>query len=79
MVLQRRRRAEHRHEAIAGELVDGTAVALHDRGCAVDEVGHDHSQPFRADGCRDVHRPHHVGEQHRHLLVLRAGSGVVDR
>src|SRR6478736_2353265 len=27
----------------------------------------------------NVHRVHHIGEQHRHLLVLRRSSGVCER
>ena len=71
VVLQRHRRAEHRHDPVAGELVHRAAVALHHRRAAVDQVGHDLAQPLRTDRRRDVHRMHHVGEQHRHLLVLR--------
>ena len=75
MVLQRDRRTEHRHDAVAGELVHRAAVALDDNGRAVDQLGHDLAQPLRADRRRDVHRMHHIGEQHRHLLVLRVCVG----
>ena len=41
VVLQRNRRPEQRHQAIAGELLHRAAVALH-RGCAAaDQFGHD--------------------------------------
>ncbi len=46
MVLQSDRRAEHRHDAVAGELVHCSAVALHHRGGAIDQVGHDLTQSF---------------------------------
>ncbi len=56
-------------QVIAGEIGSGpinyTAVG--------EQVGHDLAQPLRPDGRRDVHGTHHIGEQHRHLLVLRAG------
>ena len=79
VVLQRHRRAEHRHDAVAGELVHRAAVALHHRRGTVDQLGHDLAQPLRTDRRRDVHRMHHIGEQHRHLLVLRRSAGVRDR
>ena len=46
---------------------------------AVDQLGHDLAQPLRTDRRRDVHRMHHIGEQHRHLLVLRRSGGLCDR
>ena len=30
-----------------------------------------YAQPLRVNGPGDVHRMHHVGEQHRHLFVFR--------
>ena len=79
VVLQRHRRAEHRHDPVAGELVHRAAVPLHHRRAAVDQLGHDLAQPLRTDRRRDVHRMHHVGEQHRHLLVLRRSADLCDR
>ncbi len=79
MVLQRYRCAEHRHDAVAGELVHRAAVALHHRRAAVGQVGHDLAQPLRTHRRRDVHRMHHIGEQHRHLLVLRRSADLCDR
>ena len=38
---------------------------------AVQEFGHDFSPPLHIHRGRDVHLAHHIGEQHRHLLVLR--------
>jgi hypothetical protein len=76
VVLQRHRRAEHRHDPVARPLCDRAAVPLHHRRTAVGELGHDLAQPLRPDGRGDVHRVDHVGEQHRDLLVLgrRCGS-----
>ena len=79
VVLQRARRSEHRHDAVAGELVDRAAVTLHHLGAAVNQFGHDFAQPLRTHRRGDVHGMHHVGEQHRHLLVLRRCSGSLDR
>ena len=77
VVLQRHGRAEHRHDPVAGELVHRAAVPLHHRRRTVDQFGHDLAQPLRTDRRRDVHRMHHIGEQHRHLLVLRRSGGRV--
>ena len=41
--------------------------------------GHDLAQPLGTDRRCDVHRMHHVGEQHRDLLVLRRSGGLCDR
>jgi hypothetical protein len=40
---------EHGHDAVGGELVDRAAVALHNGGGAVGQVGHDLAQPLRPD------------------------------
>ena len=47
VILQRHRRAEHRHDPVAGELVHRAAVTLHHRSGAVDQLGHDLAQPLR--------------------------------
>jgi hypothetical protein len=74
---QRDRRAEHRHDPVTGPLCDRAAVPLHHRRAAVGELGHDLAQPLRTHRRGDVHRVDHVGEQHRHLLVL--GMCIVRR
>ncbi len=79
VVFQSHWRAEHRHDPVAGELVDCAAVPRYDRSAAVGEVGHDLSQPLCPDGKGDVHRMNNIGEQYRHLLVLRRCSGCHDR
>lgn len=71
MVLQGHWGPEDRHDSVAGEFVDGAAVMPHDRRSALDERGHDLAQSLGAHGRSDIHRSHHIGEQHRHLLVLR--------
>jgi hypothetical protein len=73
-----RRRAEHGHDAVTGELVHRPAIALHHRRAAVSELGHDLAQPLRTHRRRDVHRVDHVGEEDRDLLVLRVDTGVFD-
>ena len=76
VVLQSGGRAEHRHDAVAGELVHRAAVAPHHRRSLHDEFGHDLTQPLRTHCGGDVHGVHHIGEQHRHLLVLRGVLGI---
>ena len=71
VILQRNRRPKERHDPVAGELVDGPAVSPHHDRTAVDQLGHDLAQPLGTKRRCDVHRMHHVGEQNRHLLVLR--------
>src|SRR5262245_21507641 len=70
VVLVSDRRAEQRHDAVAGELVDGTLEA-------VDAVREDREEPIQdpvpllgVDALGDVHRSLHVGEEHRHLFTL---------
>ena len=70
VILQRHRGTEHRHHPVAGEL-HRPAVAAHHRRRALHQLGHDLAQPLHIHRRRDVHRAHHIGEQHRHLLVLR--------
>ena len=79
MVLQRDRGSEHRHDAVAGELVDRARVPLHHGGCVLHQLRHDLAQSLGAHRRGDVHRMHHVGEQHRHLLVLRRSLRPTDR
>ena len=79
VVLQRHRRAEDSHDAVTGETADRAAVPLNHHCRTVNQIGHDLAQPLCTDLRRDVHRMHHVGEQHRHLLVLRRSADLCDR
>ncbi len=70
VVLVRDRGAEQRHDAVAGELVDGPLEA-------VDAVGEDGEEPVEdavpllgTDAGGEAHRLLHVGEEDRHLLAL---------
>ena len=54
-------------------------VARHHGRRTVQQFGHDLAQPLRPDRGGDVHRVHHIGEQHRHLLVLRRSADLCDR
>ncbi len=78
VVLQGHWRAEHRQDPVAGEFVDGAAVALHHCRAAVYQLGHDLAQPLRTDRRGDVHRVDHVGEGNSDLLVLRPDICFVD-
>src|SRR5262249_54153522 len=70
VVLQRHRRPEDGHHAVAGEFVDGSAVTRHDVGAAVEQLGHQLAKPLGTHRRRNVHRMHDVCEKHGHLLVL---------
>jgi hypothetical protein len=70
VVLQGDWRAEHSHDAVAGELVDRPAEAMHYPARAVDQLGHYLAQSLGPYRHSDVHRMHDIGEEHRHLLVL---------
>ena len=70
VILQRNWRPEHRHYAVAGELVHRAAESLYHRRRALDEFAHDLAQSLGTHRGGDIHRMHDVGEQHRHLLVL---------
>ena len=63
-------RTEHRHDAVAGELVDRAAELLHNCGAAVDQLGHHLAQSLRTHRRGDVHGVDHIGEQDGDLLVL---------
>jgi hypothetical protein len=78
VVLQRDRRTEHRHDAVAGELVHRSAVAFHHCRAPVGKLCHDLAQSFCPDGCGDIHRMNDIGEENRHLLVLGAGIDEID-
>src|SRR5882757_8580085 len=70
MVLQSNWRTENCHDPVTGELVNSSAITSHNRGRAFDQLGHYFAKALGAQRSSDVHRPHNVGEQHGHLLVL---------
>ena len=76
VILQRGWRAEHRHDAVAGETADRAAVPLNHHCRTVDQIGHDLAQPLRSQRRCDVHRMHYVGEEDRDLLVLSPLGGL---
>jgi 2-methylcitrate dehydratase len=76
VILQRHRRAEQRHDPVAGELVQRAAVAAHHRSGPVNQRGHDLAQPLRTNHRGDVHRVHHIGEQHRGTLLSDSAAAT---
>src|SRR6185369_4175029 len=70
MVLMRDRRAEKRHDAVAGVLVDAAFVAMHAGRQQLEELVHDPVPGLGIDGLGERHRLLDVGEQHRDLLAF---------
>ena len=70
MILVRDRRAEERHDAVAGVLVDGALEAVHAVREDLEESLEDRVPLLGSDLLGELHRALHVGEQHRHLLAL---------
>ncbi|MGV0579900.1 hypothetical protein ABQF17_00015 [Mycolicibacterium elephantis] len=58
------------HHTVAG-VFHAAAVTTHHRRRPVHQFRHDLAQPFEIQRGGDVHRPHDIGEQDRHLLVFR--------
>ena len=76
MILVRDRRAEERHDAVAGELVDEALEALDALGEDREEALHDAAPLLRVELLGELHRALHVGEEHRHLLALAFEGGL---
>ena len=70
VIFQSFRRAEQRHDSVAGELIQTAAVPLNHCRTTIDQIGHQLAQALRTQRSCDVHRPHHIGEQHCDLFVL---------
>ena len=70
MILVRDRRAEQRHDPVAGELVDEAFEALDAFGEDLEEPRHDAREGFGVELLGQFHRALHVGEEHRDLLAL---------
>jgi hypothetical protein len=68
MVLVGDRRAEQRHDAVAGELVDRALEAMDAVRQDREEPIHDAVPFFGVDALGEIHRALYVGEQHRDLL-----------
>ena len=64
------RRAEERHDAVAGELVHRTLEAVHPLGEELEEAIEDVVPLLGIELLGELHRALHVGEEHRHLLAL---------
>jgi hypothetical protein len=65
--------------AVFGAPIDSPSVPLHHSSGVIDKFGHNLAEAFRTHRGRDVHGVHDVGEQHRHLLVLRRSGGLGER
>jgi hypothetical protein len=70
------RRAEQRHDAVAGELVDETLEALDAGGEEVEKAVHDLRPLLRPDLLGQLHAPLHVGEEHGDRLALALEGGA---
>ena len=70
VVLVRDRRAEQRHDAVAGVLVDRALEAVHAVGEDREEALQDPVPLLGVELLGQLHRALHVGEQHRDLLAL---------
>ena len=70
VVLVGDRGAEQRHDAVAGELVDRALEAVDALAEDREEALHDLPPLLGVASLGELHRAHHVGEQHRHLLAL---------
>ena len=70
MILVSDRRAEQRHDAVAGKLVDETLEVLDTLGEDVEEALHDLRPRLGVHLLGELHRALHVREQHGDLLAL---------
>jgi hypothetical protein len=62
--------AEERHDAVAGELVDRPLEAVHPVGEDPHEPVHHRVPLLGVEVLLELHRPLHVGEEHRDLFVF---------
>ena len=61
MVLQRHRRTEYRHDTVAGELVDSSAISLHHvTSSGPENFGHQLTKALGAHGGGNLHRLHDI-------------------
>jgi hypothetical protein len=76
VVLVRDGRAEERHDAVAGVLVDRALETMDAVGQDHEEAVHDAVPLLGIDPRREVHRALHVDEEHGHLLALALEGGA---
>ncbi len=76
VILVRDRRAEQRHDAVAGVLVDRAFEAVHAVGEDREEALEDAVPRFRIELLGQLHRALHVGEEHGDLLALAFERGL---
>ena len=76
VVLVGDRRPEQRHDPVPGELVDGALEAVHARAQDREEAIHDPPPLLGVALLGELHRAHHIREQHRHLLALALQGGA---
>src|SRR5207247_9931379 len=74
------RRAEERHDPVAGVLVHGPLEAVHALGEELEEAVEDAVPLLGVELLGEVHRALHIGEEDRHLLALafEGGAGAQD-
>ena len=70
VVLVRDRRAEQRHDPVAGVLIHRAFVAVYALGEDLEEAIEQTVPVLGVELRREIGRALHVGEQHRHLLAL---------
>jgi hypothetical protein len=70
VILVRDRRAEERHDAVAGVLVDGAFEAVHAVGEDLEEALEDAMPRLGIELLGELRRALHVGEEHGDLLAL---------
>ena len=76
VVLVGDRRPEQGHDPVAGELVDRALEAVDALAEDREEAVHDPPPLLGVALLGELHRAHHVGEQHRHLLALALEGGA---
>jgi len=76
MIFMRYRRAEQRHDAIAGELVDRALEPVNAVGNDLEEVLDDTKPLLGIEPFREVHRALDIGEQDGDVLALAFQRGT---
>jgi hypothetical protein len=70
-ILERDRRAKHRHDAVAGKTLDHAAVLVHGIFHQLGEASHQRKGPFLSRLLGKSREAHHVCEQDRDLPAFR--------